>query len=437
MTNKYGQYLEALKRPFKKLCKLEFLNYDGSVAFSLGDQRKKGYGGRHKTSAFLQEGSLTVSLQNGQRRMATVTLENKDDAFLYNVNELWYGNQVRLSMGLVLPDGTDFYLPQGVFYIKTPSADWATSLSTATLELADKWSYLDGSLFGRLMQAFQVLVEVDGKKQNIFRAMQNILYSSRRDISQTTADPALQIDNVAPVFTPFYNEKTYTDKEGNVYKWTDVPYDVTVGDGSALSDLLLEMNEFLVSWIGYDATGALRVDPSQDDISDAQKPILWDFSTNEKSLVKIHQSDLITDVYNDFLIVGEGLSDYEVWGRATNIDPKSSTNVNLIGRKGLTEKQASYWQAQQCVDLAVFKLKRKTMLQKSVTITSQQMFHLSENNLIRLRRTDKKGSPIETHLITRFTLPIGENGEMTIDCTSTAEFNDLLIATSSSDTEVM
>lgn len=437
MSTRYNQYLRALKKPFKKLCKLEFLNYDGSVAFALGNDYKRGYGGKRDSRAFLQDGSLNVSLQNGQRRNASITLDNKDDVFLYNVNELWYGDQVRLSMGLVLPDGTDFYLPQGVFYITNPSAEWSSSTRTSTLELADKWVYLDGTLFGRLMQTYQVLEQLNGVNQNIFSAMQAILHASRLNLGQTTTDPAFQIDNVPPVFTAFYNGKTYTNKEGQTFLWTDVPYDVTVGDGGSLADLLLEMNEFLVTWIGYDATGALRVDPSQDDISDAQKPILWDFSTSENGLVRIGQSDLITDVYNDVLIVGEGLSEAEVWGRAINTDPRSDTNVNLIGRKGITERQANYWQADQCRDLAVFKLKRKTVLQKSVNITSQQMFHLEENQLIRVRRTDKKGSPTESHLINSFSLPIGETGEMTINCTSTNEFSDLSITTSSSDTEVM
>ena len=287
------------------------------------------------------------------------------------------------------------------------------------------------------MQTYQVLTQHNGVNQNIFSAMQTILNASRLNLGQTTTDPAFQIDNVPPVFTNYYNGKIYTNKEGQTFLWTDVPYDVTVGDGGSLADLLLEMNEFLVTWIGYDATGALRVDPSQDDISDAQKPILWDFSTSENGLVRIGQSDLITDVYNDVLIVGEGLSEAEVWGRAINTDPRSDTNVNLIGRKGITERQANYWQADQCRDLAVFKLKRKTVLQKSVNITAQQMFHLEENNLIRVRRTDKKGAPTESHLINSFSLPIGETGEMTINCTSANEISNLSITTSSSDTEVM
>ena len=67
-------------------------------------------------------------------------------------------------------------------------------------------------------------------------------------------------------------------------------------------------------------------------------------------------------------------------------------------------------------------LKQNYVLKKSVTIQSSQLFHLVENNLVTITRTDKPGNPVERHLVTGFTRPIAENGEMTIDCTSVNDF---------------
>ena len=53
------------------------------------------------------------------------------------------------------------------------------------------------------------------------------------------------------------------------------------------------------------------------------------------------------------------------------------------------------------------------------------MFHLVENNLITVQRTDKQGSPIEKHLIQSFTLPIAETGQMTINCVSVNDLPNL------------
>ena len=113
--NRYQQYLEALKTPFIKRTKLEFLQPDGSVAFVLDNNERN-----PRSNAFIQSGNLSVNLQNGKRRQATVTLANLDGAYDYNVNRVWFGQQIRLSMGLVMPDGTDFYLPQGIFCVKDP-----------------------------------------------------------------------------------------------------------------------------------------------------------------------------------------------------------------------------------------------------------------------------------------------------------------------------
>ena len=80
-TEKYLAYLKALKHPFQKLCRLRFLNPDGSTAFSVDNNEKNKFSG-----AFVASGTLAVNLQNGTRRTATVTLANLDGAFDYNVN---------------------------------------------------------------------------------------------------------------------------------------------------------------------------------------------------------------------------------------------------------------------------------------------------------------------------------------------------------------
>lgn len=108
-------YLEALKGPFKKLVKLEFLYPDGTVNFALDNNPNK-----ELNKAFIQDGTLTVNFNNGQRRTASVTLANIGGQFSYEVNKIWFGTQIRLSEGLELPTGEEFYLPQGIFYIKDP-----------------------------------------------------------------------------------------------------------------------------------------------------------------------------------------------------------------------------------------------------------------------------------------------------------------------------
>ena len=108
--------------------------------------------------------------------------------------------------------------------------------------------------------------------------------------------------------------------------------------------------------------------------------------------------------------------------RSTNRDPQSDTNANVIGLKTYTESSDILYTAEQCTAQAEWTLKRKTVLQKSVTFSSSQLFHLRENNLVTVLRTDKDGSPVERHLIQSYSLPIGTSGAMSITATSANDF---------------
>lgn len=423
---RFQQYYQALKRPFVKLCKLEFLQPDNSVAFTLDNNFKRGYRTKYDTRAFIQDGTLDVNLNNGARRKATVMLANIDGAFDYAINHIWFGQKIRLSMGLVLPDGTDFYLPQGVFYIADPNASVQPNQQVIYYNLVDKWSYLNGDLLGSLDTTYQVNVDDD-----VFDAMQSMLTLSRYTY-QATANPQEQIDSTPPVFTNYYNDKTYTLADGSTVAMRNVPYTISCsGDSAALADVFLELNTTLAGLIGYDVTGALRVEPSQDDINDADKPVLWEFTTENSTLCGIEEASKTTSVKNDVIIIGESASGYEVYGRATNYDPSSDTNVNVIGLRTYRESRASYWNAEQCISLAEWELKKRTVLQKSITIESSQIFHLMENRLISVKRTDKPGSPTEKHLIQSFSLPLGQTGSMSITATSVNDFP--VITTNSSE----
>ena len=106
----YQNYLSQLRADFTKIAKLEFLNPDGSVAYVLDNNALN-----KRSGAFLQSGTISCNKNNGKRRQATVTLTNLDNEYEFAVNHIWFGQQLRLSEGLILSDGTEYYIPQGVF----------------------------------------------------------------------------------------------------------------------------------------------------------------------------------------------------------------------------------------------------------------------------------------------------------------------------------
>lgn len=401
-------YLKTLKENFTKIAKLDFLNPDGTVAFTVDNAAT----GKHR-GAFIQSGQLTVNLQNGTRRTANVLLSNTNEEYSYNVNKLWFGQNIRLSEGLILPDGTEFYIPQGVFAIKDPNEAWKPGEKTATLNLVDKWAYLDGTLFGNLDGIYEVPVGT-----NVFAAIASILALDRGN--------GLPVDAVTPMFTTYYNGKTqYVPTTGQNEPLTDSPYTLRVdSDNGTYADVVLGLNAMLVGEIGYDPNGRLRLDPSQDDLEDRDKEVMWDFEPTERQLLGPTYTVLNSQVFNDIIVQGEPQTNYlQPYGRAQNTNPQSDLSIyGALGRRTLRIRGSGYATYRQCQDLADWQLKRNCILKKSVTIEANQIFHIQENKLVTIRRTDKPGEPVERHLVTGFSRPIGQTGSMTINATSVEDY---------------
>lgn len=403
---KYLAYLKALKGRFQKICRLRFLNPDGSTAFFVDNNPRNKYSG-----AFIADGTLTVHLQNGVRRTASVTLSNVDGTFDYNVNHLWFGQEIALDEGLVLPDGEDYYLQQGVFLIQNPQEEVQPGRRLVQYDLVDKWANLDGTLWGRLEGTYKGAVG-----ENIFRQVDALLQDDKGN--------GQKVDPIPPVYTEYYNGKTQELPDGTAANLTDAPYTLEVSPGGGTyASVILGFAEMLNAWVGYDAAGRLRIDPSQDDLLDTEKPVSRAFSMEETTLLGMTYTAENTEVYNDYIVLGAALDDNSQPGaRATNNDPMSDTNVQLIGRKTIWTEEDGYTTQTMCRDRAEWEMKRSTVLQKSVDISCAQFFHLAENTIVTVARSDKAGTPVERHLVTGFSRPLTGQGQMSISATSVADF---------------
>lgn len=399
---RYDEYLAALRQPFQKLCRLRFLNPDGSTAFLVDNNVAN-----RRSGAFIDSGSVSMRYQNGRRRNADVTIANVDGAFDYNVDRLWFGSEIALDEGLQLPTGEEFYIQQGVFLIETPDETLEPARRTIDYHLVDKVANLDGTLMGNLEGMYEVK-----SGTNVFDPIAALLAEDRGN--------GLPLDRVTPVFTTWYNGKRQALPNGGTALLTDVPYDLEVD--TTKWDVVAKLCGMLNAWVGYDESGALRVDPSQDDILDADKPIAWRFSLDEAQILGATYQLLNAQIYNDYIVIGEMMDDYyQPTGRAQNLDPASDTNIRTIGRKTFRETAAGYATDTQCMDRANWMLKRVSILQKSVSVSCSQMFHIHGNELVTIRRTDKPGAPEERHLVMGYSRPLTGTGAMTLECVSTAD----------------
>ncbi len=403
---KYLDYLKMLKKPFQKLCRLRFLQPDGSTAFSLDNNVNA-----KESGTFIAGGSISHNWQNGRRTNVTVTLDNIDGEFDYNFNNVWFGKEIALDEGLVLSDGeTEFYIQQGVFLIEEPDEKVEPAERTATYHLADKVAALDGALGGNLEGSYQVEYGT-----NIYAPIAALLSEDKGN--------GYPVDRIKPVFTEYYNGKTQLLPDGTTAEMTDAPYTLTVEGGQTKWDVISGLAAMVNGWIGYDETGALRLDPSQDDILDESKPVAWEFSMDEAELLGLTYKVKNSEVYNDFIVVGEQLSNnVQPKGRAQILDSRSPVAISAIGRKTKWVSKSGYGTDTQCQDYAEWMIKRSSILQRAVTISCSQLMHIRGNELVTIVRTDKPGSPTERHLVHGFSRPLSYQGAMTINATSTQDF---------------
>ena len=405
-SDKYSEYLYTLKTNCRYAIKLEWMNNDGTAYEEI-------------TSAYVDmSGTLSVGMENGTRRTADIQLDNSDGRFSVDIYSVWYGKMVKLWMGVYLSDGEPYYFPQGVFYVTSVEETNAPSSRTVSLHLVDKWCFFDGTMWGNLDGIYIVPVG-----SNIYDALTKLLKTSRftgQNVDEAGEPVTNAVDPIMPNLTSYYITKTY--KEGDVeYKAIETPYEIRMEYGKTYADILLEFATILGAYVYYDVDGRLTIEPTQDDIVDSSKPILWTFTPDEQEFLSEDSSHDFGAFYNDIIVIGYTTNGKQAKGRAQNTNTASPTAIPIVGIKTYPPyEDAAYYTDEQCNELAEYYLKRQTIKQRSVVISSAPMFHLRENRLIDCIRPYSRER--ESLLINAIDLPIGTTGEMLITATSVNEF---------------
>ena len=440
----FDKYLKVIKEDFRPAIKVEWLNPDESVNFEF-------------TNALYNiDVDLSVNYTNGSRRSCTLTLNNDRNVFPVDFDNIWIGQKFKLWMGIYLDEKTPYYFPQGVFYVTNPEDVYNPTTRTVTINGADKWVYLDGTLFGRLSGTYQTNIGDD-----LQAATREILKLSRfeDDFSGTTNKEDM-VDPTPPLLSPalltkevyaltsdtsrdskktYYtyntNDGTYTEYTGDSvegkyikkYVW-QCPYTVKVERGKTLADVLLEYATLLCSNIYYDVNGRLILEPminTAEDITDTNKEILWHYTVDEKTFLGLTQQHDFEKIHNDFIVLGNVVNGYQFKGRVQNRNPISNTCIQKIGlRTRELYEDNQYYSDEQCVELAKYYAKTDTILQKSGDISSVTLYHLDVNKLVTVSTPNNNMSK-ELFLITGFSL--SASGSMTLNIASVNILQDFSV----------
>lgn len=377
--------MDALKHHYVSTTKVEFLYPDETVAFDISGD-------------CIQDGSsVSVQYQSGARRSATLVVDNWENIYDMNVNKVWFGQKIRISAGIYMPDGTQFTLPQGIFYVNNPEEVFDPSTRTTTFSLSDKWSYLDGSLFGNFAGVYQLI-----PGNNLFVAIQQLLLTDRGN-----GEP---LDRTPPLLDSSYIGKTYTVAD-RTYNYLDCPYTAKISGNYA--SVVNEINTMLVSVCGYDCRGRFVLENANTDVKDDQNAVQWDYTTNPSLLVSVSRNPQLTEMYNHVIVTGGVLNGHIAKGEAINDDLSSPTNVSYVGKKTYVVEQSKYYADEQCLEMAKYELTRRKRLSSQITIETLPIYHLQEHQLIALD-FDNTTQNRQLYLIDGYELPLGQTENMSI-----------------------
>jgi len=370
----YDSYISALKSGiYKQKIKIELLRDDETP--------------REEITSLIANtsGALSVKRANGIRRSLNFEILNIDNQYIPNINTFYIRQKCKVYLGIELADGTDYFLPQGIYVIEDPSVSSNFSESFIKIQASDKFSLLS-SIGGELSYTYIINNGTD-----ISTAIKAVL-SLSGDPKQPIIDASLVGLNTV--------------------------YTMTYEAGNKLGDILIDLAQMYACSCYYNELGQLVISK---DVDDTTKSSLWDFNTSEFSYMGGTNQFKWSELYTSIRVVGSNVSGPTVSYKATNTNLLSPTSVNSLGfDRTFYYSKDTISTLQQATDLANYILKRKTAVQNSVQVNSIAMFHLNPDELITI--TDEKlGLNEERFLIDDYSLSLSTGGTLSINVIKSKE----------------
>lgn len=376
------QYMNMLRGDYRTTLRLYLLNKNETIREEI-------------TQDLIVGGNLHCMLQNGMRRTATITINNEDLRYTPNPNRLWFGQKFKLFAGIILEDGSEYLFPQGVFYSSNPGTSYLQSNRLATINLVDKWAYVDGSMFGRVKGAYYIpkTVQSGGSAVNT-KLTDAVQYTLEQDDGTG--------DKVDPI-TPFFDSNI-----SNV----DLPYTLRSSATGTYGDVLLELNKMMIGSMGYDQNGRLCVTSDNADVDHSDQSVVWRYAEDSTQLFTLDAVSQMSEVYNHVYVVGATVEGDIIKGEAACTSPKFETNIERVGDKSLVVEDQKLYSAEYAQQRAEYELKKAQQLGYQLSGSGAPQFHWYPGCLITVPPMDAS-KKARTLMITDYNLPLASIGAMT------------------------
>ena len=298
----------------------------------------------------------------------------------------WIRQKFQVWLGLEMPDGSDYFIPQGLYIVDDPSTSSKFSESKIIIHGVDK---------------FGILSEIGGELETTY-----IIPLGTNLITAINTTLALINDPKTPIIDLSLVSKT-------------VPYTMIYEVGQKIGDILIDLAQLYSCSAYYDSLGQLNIEK---DIEDDIKPSQWDFSdTNQFFYRGAVNKYKWSEMYNAVKVTSSNINGLSYTHTARDINLSSPTSIQNTGFERVfpytSDKLSTL---QQVTDLANYILKRKIALQNEVQITSIPMYHLDCDLVTTVTDNNLKLTK-ERLLINSLTIPLSTGGEMSLNCVKSKE----------------
>lgn len=316
-------------------------------------------------------GSLSINKQNGLRRSMSFSVMNDNKLYIPQENGLWFYTKFKLWLGLEI-NGEEFYLPQGIFILENAEVTSNGSDTKVDIKLLDKYSMLDGSIFGELEASYEIPLNT-----SVPQAIKTIL-----GVAGDLNSP--MIDNA---FTSILT-----------------PYTLRLNGGDNLGKLIEELAEMCSADFYYNEDGIFIFEKF---IEDNTKPSIQDFTTEDVLYLGGSKRYNLSEVYNGVRAEGTNINGNSVSAIVKNENLKSNTNIFVTREKIKHFTSNSITSLEQANLWAQYQLRQIMALKAEGSYTCMRIiFHLDVNKVITIT-DDNLNSNRERFLIQSLTIPFG------------------------------
>lgn len=323
-------------------------------------------------------GDLSVTDDMGARRTGSISFDNTGGTLIpSDTGSIWMNNRFKISTGLIMDDGEEYYVSRGIVLCSEPELTSAyDGEASISIQFLDKFSLLNSQLGGTLENTYIIPAGT-----SITDAVQQIL-SDANELKPAIIEPT--------------NEVT--------------PFTITMEYGSNYGNLLEQLANFLSWTCYYDNEGYFRFESKPDIFTEGS---VWDFSTDEITYIDSRHRYEFTKVFNNILVIGDTYNGSTVRATASDTNATSPTRIARIGKKTKVIEDSLINTTDLAQQRADAELQAGISLVEATDISCIPVDIISGGDIITIT-DDISGLNEERFLVKSISFPLNVDGNMSI-----------------------